>query len=138
MSGAEALVRESFARQGLMRTFGATIIRVGNGVVEITAPIRPDSSQQDGFAHGGLAWAIGDSACGYAAVSAFDEPMAVLTVEMKINFLAPAKGESLTAKGEVIRRGSRIVITRAEIYARQGEEEVHIATMLGTMAMRAE
>lgn len=128
-----AAVHGSFARQGMMRLLGAEILAVTPGAVTIAAPIRAETSQQHGHAHAGLAWAIGDSAAGYSALSLRAAGEEVLTVEMKINLLAPARGERLVAEGRVIRSGRRVVAVAAEIYAEAGDARSHVATMLGTM-----
>ena len=127
-------VRTSFAAQGMMRTLGATLIDVSPGRCVITAPIRSETGQQHGFAHAGLAWSIGDSAAGYAALSLIEPDREVLTSEMKINLLAPARGLRLVAEGRVLRAGRRLIVVASDVHAedRNGERR-HIATMLGTM-----
>lgn len=126
----EAAVRDSFARQGMMALLGAAIEAVAPGRVRISALIRPEVGQQHGFAHAGLAWTIGDSAAGYSALSLLDAGAEVLTVEMKINLLAPARGTRLVAEGRVIRPGRRLIVVGAEV---TGDDGTAIATMLGTM-----
>jgi len=126
-------VRASFARQAMMTTIGAQIVSLAPGRVEIEAPVDPAFGQQHGLAHAGLSFAIGDSAAGYAALSLMPPGHEVLTSEMKIHLLAPAKGERLIARGEVIRPGKRLVIVRADIHARTGGTLDHVATLLGTM-----
>lgn len=126
-------IAESFARQGMMSTFGAELRAVGRGACEIEAPVRPESSQQHGFAHAGLTFALGDSAAGYAALSVMPEEAEVLTVEMKINLIAPAKGDSLRAKGEVVKAGRRLIVVRASVFAVENGEETEVALLQGTM-----
>jgi uncharacterized protein (TIGR00369 family) len=92
-------VRESFARQGIMQTLGATLTRVASGACEIALPYRPELSQQHGFFHAGVVSTVADSAAGYAAYSLFPAGSSVLTVEFKVNLLAPADGEKLRATG---------------------------------------
>ena len=91
----EQRVRASFDKQGLMTTLGATLESVSPGSVEIALRPRPDISQQHGFVHAGAVSAIADSAAGYAALSLMPEGAGVLTVEFKINLLAPAAGAVL-------------------------------------------
>ena len=95
----EARVRNSFSRQTAMHTLGAVLGRVNPGEVEIEMPYRTDLSQQHGFIHGGITTAILDSACGYAAFSLSAPDTAVLTVEYKVNFIAPAKESGLWPGG---------------------------------------
>lgn len=126
-------IRASFAAQSMMETLGATLEHVGHGAVEIHAPILLGSRQQHGFAHAGLSFTIGDSAAGYAALSVMPEGHEVLTTEMKINLLAPGKGDHLVARGRVIKPGRRLVIVQADVFASENGEETHIALLTGTM-----
>ena len=126
-------IRESFAAQSMMATLGATIERVDEGLVEIHAPILPGSLQQRGFAHAGLTFAIGDSAAGYAALTVMPEDCEVVTAEMKINLLAPGRGERLIARGRVIRAGRRLTTVQADVHAVDDGSETHIALLTGTM-----
>ena len=131
-----ARVRASFARQGAMATLGAELAAVSAGRVAIALPIEPRLSQQDGFLHAGVVVAALDSACGYAALTLMPDDAEVLTVELKVNLLAPAGGDRLVAEGEVIRAGRTLTVCRGEAYAEQGSERVHAATMLATIVRR--
>src|SRR6186713_8124 len=91
--GYDARVRASFARQRVMDTIGARIVRVEPGEVELELPFRDDLTQQHGFLHAGIVTTLVDSACVYAALSVMDRDAAVLSVEYKVNLLAPATGE---------------------------------------------
>lgn len=110
-------IRDSFARQGLMSTFDARIDDLQAGNVVLSLPITPGVSQQHGFAHAGVSFALGDSAAGYAALSMMPPGSEVLTVEIKINLIAPAAGKRLIATGEVIRSGRRLCVVRATVLA---------------------
>ena len=110
-------IRDSFGRQGMMATLGARIERLEPGRVLLSLPILPAVSQQHGFAHAGASFALGDSAAGYAALSLMPEGAEVLTVEMKINLIAPAAGLRLYALGEVVRAGRRLSVVRATVMA---------------------
>ncbi|RDC73334.1 PaaI family thioesterase [Rhodovulum sp. 12E13] len=127
--GYAAKVRASFARQALMATFGAGMREVAPGRCVIAAPVTGAVTQQHGVAHAGLTFALGDSAAGYAALTLMDEAAEVLTVEMKINLLAPATGAELVATGEVVRAGRRLIVVRAEVTAESGA----VALLQGTM-----
>jgi uncharacterized protein (TIGR00369 family) len=126
-------VRESFARQTVMSTIGARLTRVAPGEVDIEMPYRDDLVQQHGFVHAGILAAIADSACGYAAYSLMPAGAAVLSIEFKINLLAPARGEMLFARARVLRAGRNITSCLAEVSARHAGEETLVATLLGTM-----
>lgn len=123
----------SFRRQGLMRTFGARLVHVAEGAVEIAAPLSPEVSQQQGMAHAGLTFALGDSAAGYTALTLMPEGSDVVTTEMSIHLLAPGRGDSLIARGRVIRAGRRQVVAAAEVYAVDAGRETLIATLTGTL-----
>ena len=131
-----ARVRASFARQGAMATLGAQLVDVAAGRVEIAMPIEPRLSQQDGFLHAGVVVAALDSACGYAALTLMPSAAEVLTVELKVNLLAPASGHSLVAEGEVVRAGRTLTVCRGDAHAEQEGERVHVATMLATLVRR--
>ena len=127
-------IRDSFAKQGMMQSFGAELSEIAPGRIVITAPITPAASQQHGFAHAGLTFALGDSAAGYSALSLMAEGDEVLTAEMKINLLAPADGVRLVATGSVEKPGRRLMVTRATVeteYADGRRREV--AILQGTM-----
>ena len=126
-------IRESFARQGMMTTLGARLVAVTPGAVEIEAAITPETSQQHGFAHAALACALGDSAAGYAALTVMPEDREVVTSEMKIHLLAPARGARLVARGRVVKPGRRLVIVTADVYAVTAGVETHAALLTGTM-----
>lgn len=131
---AETRVRDSFAAQAMMRTAGAGIVALAPGRCTLSAPIAPGFTQQHGFAHAGLSFLLGDTACGYAALSLQPEDREVLTSEMKIHLLAPAIGTRLEARGEVIRAGRRLVVTRADIFALdETGAETLTGTLLGTI-----
>jgi uncharacterized protein (TIGR00369 family) len=129
-------VRESFARQGVMATLGADLAAVARGHVTIALAIEPRLSQQNGFLHAGIVVAALDSACGYAALTLMPADSEVLSVEFKVNLLAPASADRLVAEGEVVRAGRTLTVCRGDAYAEQEAERVHVATMLATMVRR--
>jgi len=128
-----ARVRASFGRQRAMALIGASLTLVESGRVEIELPYREDLTQQKGYVHGGIIGMIADSACGYAAYTLMPATSSLVTVEYKINLLSPAVGESLLARGEVIKPGRTLSVTRAEVYARQGGKMVQVAAMQQTL-----
>lgn len=129
----EARGRASFERQGLMRTLGASLDHVEPGVVDISVPFRPELSQQHGFFHAGVTSAIADTAAGFAAFTLFPADTGVLTVEFKINLLAPAVGERLIARGRVERAGRTLTVCRSDVVAVASGAEKVVATGLFTM-----
>ena len=129
-------VHASFARQGAMAMLGAELADVAAGHVAIAVPVEPRLSQQHGFLHAGVVVAALDSACGYAALTLMPDDAEVLTVELKVNLLAPATGDRIVAEGEVVRAGGTLTVCRGDAYAEQGSERAHVATMLATMVRR--
>ena len=129
----ESRVRDSFTRQRMMATLGATLERVEPGEIEIRLPYREELTQQHGFLHAGAVATIVDSACGYAAFSLMRPDTAVLSVEYKVNLMAPAKGERVEAIGRVLRPGRTITSCQGDAYAIDGDERRHVVTMLATV-----
>jgi uncharacterized protein (TIGR00369 family) len=130
-------VEASFAKQGAMALIGAELALVEAGVVEIRLPYRTDLTQQDGYFHAGIITAIADSACGYAAFTLMPDGAAVLSVEFKVNLLRPAIGESLIARGEVLKPGRTLTVTRGDVFAiSQGQLKL-VAAMQATMMQRS-
>ncbi|MGW0250013.1 PaaI family thioesterase [Nocardia goodfellowii] len=121
-------IEESFARQGLMTHLGARLSHIAPGRVHIVLPHRPEVTQQHGYIHAGATSAIADSAGGYAGFTLFPADSSVLTVEYKINLLAPAAGEYLEAVGTVLKPGRTLTICKLEVFAVQGEQRYLIAT----------
>jgi uncharacterized protein (TIGR00369 family) len=132
----EKRVRDSFARQTAMETIGASIAKVEPGKVTIELPFRPDLTQQHGFIHAGVVTMIVDTACGYAALTRMPASAAVLSAEYKINFLSPAEGEKLIARGRVLKPGRTLTVCFGEVHAKKDGNEKLVATMLATMITR--
>lgn len=132
----ERTVRQSFMRQRLMELLGAKLGAVLAGSVEISLPVRDDILQQGGVVHAGAIASIADSACGYAALTLMPPGSEVVSIEFKLNLLAPATGQSLVARGRVVRAGRTITTCSADVFAVASGEETLVATMLGTMMRR--
>ena len=123
----------SYGNQKAMALIGATLVETGEGTATIELPIRADLTQQHGFVHAGIVTMIVDTACGYAAYSTMSPESAVLTVEFKVNFISPAKGELLIARGKVLKPGRTLTVCQGDVYAVTNGEEKLVATMLATM-----
>jgi uncharacterized protein (TIGR00369 family) len=130
-------ISASFASLALMHTIGARLVRVAAGEVEVELPFRGDLTQQHGFIAAAIVAAILDVACGYAAMSLMPPGASVLTVEFKVNLLAPAVGERLIARGRVTRSGRMLTVCAGDVFAVRGMEEKPVATMLATMMNKA-
>jgi uncharacterized protein (TIGR00369 family) len=130
----EERVRASFARQGAMATIGAELTVVRPGTVEIEMPYSHALTQQHGFLHAGVISTALDTACGYAAFSLMPENASILTIEFKVNMLAPGKGERFLFRGSVTKPGRTIVVADGQAYAFSAEGDARlVATMTGTM-----
>lgn len=130
-------VRASFARQGAMALIGARLVGVEPGYCAIELEPRPATSQQHGYVHAGILAALVDSAGGYAGYTLFPEESSVLTVEYKLNLLAPAQGERVIAEGFVVKPGRTLAITRGEVHAERSGARTLVAIMQQTlMVMR--
>lgn len=126
-------VRRAVAQQPFMATLRVTVAHAAPGEVDLELPFDDRLTQQHGFLHAGAVAAVLDSACGYAAWSAADGEVDVLTIEYKINLLEPAVGERVLCQGRVLRRGGRLTVCRGEAYA----DEKLVATSTTTMAVLA-
>jgi uncharacterized protein (TIGR00369 family) len=133
-----ARIAESFQRQRLLATLGARLLRVADAEVDVELPWSESIQQQHGFVHAGAIATVADSACGYACLTRMPEGSAVLSIEFKINLLAPAVGESFVARGRVVRVGRTVGVATAEVFAHAaGKPETCVALMQATM-MRVE
>jgi uncharacterized protein (TIGR00369 family) len=129
----EQRVRTSFGRQAAMATLGATLARVRPGEVAIELPFRQELTQQHGFLHAGIATTVMDSACGYAALTLMDPGAAVLTVEFKVNLLAPARGDQFGAVGRVVRAGRTLTVVSGEFRTMEDGAWSVVAIITATM-----
>jgi uncharacterized protein (TIGR00369 family) len=128
-----ARVAASFARQPAMATIGASLAQVAPGRVVIELPFAPGLTQQHGFLHAGVVGMALDSACGYAGFSLMAVEAAVLTIEYKLNLLAPAKGQRFRLEGQVVKPGRTITVTEGRAYAIDSGAEKLVATMACTL-----
>jgi uncharacterized protein (TIGR00369 family) len=126
-------VQASFAKQGLMSTLGASLVRVSPGAVEIALPAGSSVSQQHGFIHAGAIAAIADTAAGYAALSLMPPGTGVLTTEFKINLVAPATGGRILARGRVIKAGRTLTLAQTKVMAENAGQERLVAFLTATL-----
>ncbi len=129
----EIRVRSSFERQQVMQHIGAEMTFVTAGEIHIDLPYSETLTQQHGYLHAGIVTIIVDSACGYAAYTLMPVNSEVLTVEFKVNFLAPARGERFIAIGNVIKPGRTLTVCCGKVLAVSNGEEKLIATIQATM-----
>lgn len=122
---AEARVRASFARQQFMGFLGAELTELRPGFCEIRLAYRPELGQQHGFFHAGVVGTLADNAGGYAAFSLMPADWSILTVEYKLNLIAPGDGELLIARSEVVKAGRTLTVCRGEVFVvKNGEEKL--------------
>lgn len=129
----ENRVRSSFAKQDVMKTLGASLTEVTPGQTVIKFCYDRALTQQNGYLHAGVVTTVVDSACGYAAYTLMPADSDVLTIEYKVNFMAPAKGKTFKAIGRVLRSGRTITVCSGDVVAVEGDQERVVATMLATM-----
>ena len=129
----EPRVRASFDAQAMMHTLGAKLTVCAPGRTEVEMPFNPAVTQQHGFLHAGAVTSVTDSACGFAAMTLMPAGAEVLTVELKISLLAPAKGERFHFTGEVIKPGRTLIFTEGRAFAEEAGERRLIATLSATM-----
>lgn len=133
----EAKVRDSFARQGAMATIGARIVHLEPGHAHVCVDYADAIAQQHGYVHGGVVGMIADTAGGYAGFSMMPAGASVLTVEYKMNLLAPADGQTILAKGRVLKSGRTLVVTQVDVFAHRDGQTKLCATMLQTLMTMA-
>ncbi len=126
-------VRDSFDRQRFMATIGAALSKIEPGHCEITLPYDEAITQQHGFFHGGVIGTIADNAAGYAAYSLMPADSTLLTVEFKLNLVAPGRGEALVARADVLRPGRTLTVAQVHVYARADGVETLCASALETL-----
>ena len=126
-------VRASFARQGAMTLIGAAMTELAPGYCAIAIQPHPEILQQHGYVHAGIVATLVDSAGGFAGFTLFPSDSSVLTVEFKLNLLAPATGDRLVAEGFVVKPGRTLVITRGEVHAEKGGQRTLVAMMQQTL-----
>ena len=129
----EQRIRASFARQGLINTLNGKIAHISPGELHIEAPFDERFTQQDGFLHAGIVTTLMDSACGYAAYTLMPADSRVLSVEFKVNFLNPARGERFRAEGRVAKSGKTISVCEGKLFALQNGQGSLVAMMQATM-----
>lgn len=123
----------SFKKQNVMHLVRASIPVIEHGRTEIHLPHWEGVEQQHGFVHGGVVGMIADSSAGYAAMTMVPASASVLTVEYKMNLVAPANGEKLIARGQVVRPGRTLIVTKSEVFAIKDGKETLCALMQQTI-----
>ncbi len=126
-------IHQSFARQSAMGLIRAELVAVAPGSAEIHLPHWEGIEQQHGFVHGGVVGMIADNAAGFAAMTTVPAGASVLTVEYKLNLMAPADGEKLIARGKVVRAGRTLVVTQGEVFAVKNGQETQCALIQQTI-----
>ena len=129
----ESRVRTSFEKQGVMKTIGAKLLRVMPGEVHIEFSFVESLTQQHDYIHAGIITTVVDSACGFAAYTLMPADSEVLTIEYKVNFMSPAKGDRFKGIGRVLKPGRNITVCTGDVIAVDKEKEKIVATMLATM-----
>ena len=129
----QARVRTSFEKQEAMKTVGAQLVKMSPGEVVIEFPFDHSLTQQNGYIHAGIITTVVDSACGYAAYTLMPADSDVLSIEFKVNFMSPAKGETFRAIGRVMKSGRTITVCSGDVVAIENGRETFVAAMQATM-----
>lgn len=129
----EKKVRDSFSRQAFMGLMGARLVEVRPGYCEIHVGYKKELSQQHGFFHAGVIGTIADNSAGYAAYSLMPADSSILTVEYKLNLVAPGDGALLVGRAQVIKPGHTLTICRSEVFVIKNGVEKLCATSLVTL-----
>ena len=129
----ESRIRNSFDKQEAMKTIGAKLLKVMPGEVHIEFSFMESLTQQHGYIHAGIITTVVDSACGYAAYTLMQAESEVLTIEYKVNFMLPAKGNRFKGVGRVLKPGRTITVCSGDVIAFNDGKEKVVATMLATM-----
>lgn len=129
----EARIRSSFEKQVVMKTIGAALTKITPGEVVIEFAYDMSLTQQHGYVHAGVVTTVVDSACGYAAYTLMAPDSEVLTIEYKVNFMYPARGERFKGIGRVLRSGRTVTVCSGDVVAVENGKEKVVATMLATM-----
>lgn len=132
-----ARTRASFARQQFMETLGVHITGLDAGYCEMRLPYANKLTQQHGYFHGGVIGTLADNAGGYAAFTLLKATDSILTIEYKLNIMAPANGELLIARGQVLRPGRRVTVAQTDLFSFNDGIETHCATSLATLMVLA-
>jgi uncharacterized protein (TIGR00369 family) len=132
----ERRIRHAVTTQPIMALMGVSVVHAAPGELDLAFPFDERLTQQHGFLHAGVVATVADSACGFAAYSAAESEVDVLTVEFKINLLEPARGSRFIARGRVVRAGRRLTTCRGEVVAVDGDGERLVAISTTTMALR--
>lgn len=131
-------VAASYARQTFLATIGARMTALEPGTCELSLASRPDLCQQHGYLHAGVTTTLADTAAGYAAFSLMPAGSSVLTIELKINLINPARGERLVARAEVLKPGRTVTVVRSDVFAIADGIETLVASMLASMMCLAD
>ena len=126
-------IREGFAQQRVMALIGASLVHVEPGECSIELPYREDLTQHHGYFHAGITATLADTAGGYAAYSLFPPRSNVLSVEFKINLIAPANGEKITAHARVVKHGRTLTICEFDVFVLRDGEQTRCAIGLQTV-----
>lgn len=130
----EPRVATSFARQGLMATLGAEMLEATEGQCRVGVDFGPGLTQQHDLWHGAVSAALADVAAGFAAYTLMDDDRQPLSIEFKVNWVAPARGPRLEARARVVANGFRVKHVHVDVVTLDGDDEVVVAIALATIA----
>lgn len=127
------LVLKSFAKSGMLQHYGAKLVAFDDQFFSISIPKQDFMVRASGMFNGAVISGLVDASSGFAAVCAKKNDCYVVTVELKINYLRAAIGDSLLSESHIVKAGAKIAVIRTEIYAVTEDCKIHAATSLVTM-----
>ena len=116
----------------VVRLLDLSFTSIDAGRCEILVPHREELTQGAGIFQAGIIGAIADIAGGSAAGTLLPPGHALMTCDYTVKLLGPAFGDALIARGEVVRPGKSLTVSRADVFARRNGREKLCATALVT------
>lgn len=129
------MVREKISGNHFTNYIGFNINSISAGKIEGSLDLEQHHLQQMEFLHGGVTATVCDIVTGFAAFTLVKKGQGVVTVDLKVSYLNPGKGQRLIAKGWVIKGGSKLFFCEAELYMQSGDQETLIAKASSIMAL---
>jgi uncharacterized protein (TIGR00369 family) len=124
---------EAVNAKGFTKAAGFRIVTVEPGYAEVALPRRDDLLQFFGHFHGGVITALADQAAGIAVTSQLPRGRIAVTVELKINFMEPARGTELVARARTLKMSGSIGVATVEIVSKDEISETLCAFCTATM-----
>ncbi|MGH2948069.1 MAG: PaaI family thioesterase [Solirubrobacteraceae bacterium] len=126
-------MRELYDRSPVHATLGMRLDALAPGSATVLFEPRAEFQNVMGIVHGGTLATVADSALLQAVRTLMGEDDRLTTLELKISYLAPARGDRFRCLGEVVRVGGSTGVATATITDADGEP---VAASLGTIHLK--